>query len=185
MSSRNTIIMAVRDAGWTKILDMQKWQYRYGEKYLNCYSPTGRKFNFLKSDIFPLNRNNKLSKTDVSLMIGQEIIWKGQTRDAHNKLPETIKNLNTFCTGRPTITNWVFMYPWNHPKQTRFKNTLVLLGDGGVECRFRFHKTKNTFKVLEKTKSMFMSNRSKLWKRLKEKSVISVRQMENLVKELV
>jgi hypothetical protein len=181
MAIKRSVKIAINDDGWTRRLDIQTWHYHFGKKYLKCYSPNGKLFTVLKSELYPLGK--RLSKKDAEHYISFDIIRKGMDRDRIEKLPEPIKNLQKLCT--KTITIWNFMYPWNHPQQPKqFKDTLVLLGDGFVECRFDYLKDQNLFKVLQKC-GTFMSERNTAWKELIEGDVVAIPEMEKLTKALV
>ena len=182
MASKRSIEIFIRDPGWTKILDVQKWHYRYGKEYLYCYTPNGRMIKILKSDILPL-KGNRLSKHDAIFTIDLTIIHKAMEKAREKELPKVIQELQNLCM--KTITNWNWTYPWNHPCQPKhLKDTLVIMGDGFIECRFDYIND-NAFKVVEKKPRQFMDDRSKLWKRLRTGQVLTLERMRNLSKALV
>jgi len=102
-----------------------------------------------------------------------------------NKLPTFLKELHEIKPD--TITFWSWMYPWNHPNQPKeFKDTLTLLGDGGLQCRFDpiSFRGKGKFKVLQKV-GAFLSDRSPKFKSLEEGQILNKEDLRRLAKELV
>jgi len=103
----------------------------------------------------------------------------------YDELPKFLKELHDVKPA--TITIWSWMYPWNHPCQPKeYKDTLTLLGDGCLQCRFDpiSLKGKGKFKVLQKV-GVFLNDRSPKFKSLKEGQILHKADLRQLAKELV
>lgn len=130
-------------------------------------------------------KSKKCQKAEDKYWNEQRKRWQEEEEKRYNALPEFIQKLHDVKPD--TITIWSWMYPWNHPLQPKeFKDTLTLLGDGFLQCRFDpiSFRGKGKFKVIQKC-GMFLNNRSAKFRSIEEGQILNKEDLLQLAKELV
>ena len=162
-----------------RISPEELWHYRFGKKFLYCYSPSGEITKFEKKKILPLQK--RLSKKDVWYKIYLDIIHKNQEKERIKNLPKSIKKLQNIS--KKGITIWSWYFPWECKCHPKLKGNLTLLGDGGLCSSFQFISD-NEFKLIHGPGG-FIKSHSRMWKGLKIGTILNYNQMEKLADKLV
>jgi hypothetical protein len=150
---------------------------------------TDEQFEMARNEMLELFDNDRDSLACIAAEDKYWTEWRKRFQETeekrYKKLPKFVKELQD---AKPdAITIWDWMYPWNHPCQPKeFENTLTLLGDGFLQCRFDpiSFRGNGKFKVLQKVGD-FLNNRSPKFKSIQEGQVLCKKDLMELAKELV